>query len=57
MAEKKDPTITSAKTDPPAGSHPAVPIEEGANSATELRYAEHPDKPGPSTVAQIEVAQ
>lgn len=57
MAEKKDPTVTSSQGEPAEGAHPARPIDEAADSATDRVYRDLPDdeKPAPSTVAQLEV--
>ncbi len=57
MAAKKDPTVTSksAADDGTAGVHPAVSISEGADNATYRKYKENPDKPDPTSIAQIEV--
>ena len=57
MAEKKsDPTIKSgAASDPyPEGTHPARPASETEHAASKLKYADNPDKPDPTTVAQIQ---
>ncbi len=54
-SKRKDPTITTDRTDPPEGTHPAVAIEEGADAAVNITYAENPDKPNESTVANVEV--
>jgi hypothetical protein len=57
MPQKKDPTVTSASTGDayPEGTHPAVSVSEGADSADEKKYAENPDKPDPTSIAQVEV--
>lgn len=53
--KKDDPTITSdAAGNALAGVHPALPIAEAADAAETRRYRENPDKPDPSTVAQVE---
>jgi hypothetical protein len=52
-AKKDDPTMTSTKSD--EGVHRAPAIEDAADSASEKKYADNPDKPGPSSVAQVEV--
>lgn len=56
MAVKKDPTVTSASAGDgyPEGTHPARPIDEADHSATQKKYKDNPDKPDPSTVAQVE---
>jgi hypothetical protein len=58
MAEgkKSDPTISTAsidKTQYPEGTHPARPASEVTHSATNITYKDNPDKPDPTTVAQI----
>lgn len=56
MASKKeDPTVTSdAGGDAyPEGTHPARPVSEVTTSADRITYADNPDKPDPSSVAQI----
>jgi hypothetical protein len=59
QTERRDPTVTSASAGEryPEGTHPAVPIDEGADSATNKVYEDMPDdqKPAASTVAQVEV--
>lgn len=58
-AEKKtalaDPTIKSEapKVTYPEGTHPARPPGETHHSVERLTYKDNPDKPDPSTVAQI----
>lgn len=55
-AKKSDPTVSStSSTDAPEGTHEAVPVEEGADAAVDKKYKDNPDKPSPSTVAQVEV--
>jgi hypothetical protein len=58
MATKKkdDPTVSSESVDStgyPEGTHPARPPAETHHSATRITYKDNPDKPDPSTVAQI----
>ncbi len=58
MAEKKsDPTIKSGVRSPeyPEGTHPLRPVAEVTDSALRIKYADNPDKPDPSSVAQIQV--
>jgi hypothetical protein len=56
MAKKNDPTVTSdATADAPEGSHPARPVDEAADAASNKKYKDNPDKPDPTTVAQVEV--
>lgn len=59
MADKKqdDPVIKSGTVGPeyPEGTHPLRPLETVSDSASNLKYADNPDKPDPSTVAQIQV--
>jgi hypothetical protein len=56
MADKKsDPTIKSGTTGPeyPEGTHPVRSASEVTHSATNITYKDNPDKPDPTTVAQI----
>jgi hypothetical protein len=53
--EKKDPTVTSKVSESDSGAHPARPVSEADDAAVNKKYADNPDKPDPSTVAQIEV--
>jgi hypothetical protein len=55
MADKKDPTIKSnfRAADYPEGTHPPHPIEDTAHSPDRFVYKDNPDKPDPSSVAQI----
>lgn len=57
MAGKKsdDPTITSdvGGEEFPEGTHPAKSPSEVTHSAGRLEYRENPDKPDPSSVAQV----
>jgi hypothetical protein len=53
--EKKDPTVTSKSAEPSPGAHPALPVEQADDAAVNKKYADNPDKPDPSTIAQIEV--
>ena len=58
MAKKNDPTVTSdATADAPEGSHPARPVDEAADAASSKKYKDNPDKPDPTTVAQVEVTE
>lgn len=54
--KKKDPTITSDATSPdfPEGTHPALPASETEHAASKLKYSDNPDKPDPTTVAQVQ---
>lgn len=54
-SQKKDPTVTSDVTGPayPEGTHPARPASEVTHSADKIKYADNPDKPDSSSVAQI----
>lgn len=57
-SKKKDPTFTSEAVSPAEfaeGTHPAVPLDEGADWAGDKKYEDNPDKPHSSTVAQVEV--
>ena len=56
MAEKKDPTVRSGNLGPdfPEGTHPARPVSETTHGAPK-QFRDNPDKPDPSTVAQVEV--
>lgn len=56
MAEKKDPTIKTADLSGgqyPEGTHPPRPTEETEFSPDRFVYKDNPDKPDPSSVAQI----
>lgn len=55
MATKKDPTVSSSKSSPeyPEGTHPALSPSEVTHSADRISYSDNPDKPDPSSVAQI----
>ena len=58
MAEKKsDPTVKSTPTGPdyPEGTHPLRPLSEQVDAATNKSYKDNPDKPDPTTIAQVEV--
>lgn len=53
---KSDPTVkSSSKSDPAEGAHPARPVSEADDAAVNKKYADNPDKPDPTTVAQVEV--
>lgn len=53
--KKKDPTITSDSVvgGYPEGTHPARSASEVTHSADRIKYSDNPDKPDPSSVAQI----
>lgn len=53
--DEKDPTVTSTLSGPeyPGGTHAARPVSEVTHSADRLKYRDAPDKPDPSTVAQV----
>ena len=55
--KKSDPTITSETTGPayPEGTHPARPASEVTHSADKIKYEDNPDKPDPSTIAQVAI--
>ena len=55
-AAKSDPTVTSETVGPeyPEGTHPARPAEETTHGKPSA-YKDNPDKPDPSTVAQVQV--
>lgn len=55
MADKKDPTIKSPSggVSYPEGTHAPHPIEETEHSPDRFVYKDNPDKPDPSSVAQI----
>jgi hypothetical protein len=57
MAKKKDDPTVSTTAEPAPGTHPAVPVSEGADSADQKQYRELSDdeKPDPTTKAQAEV--
>ena len=54
-SEKSDPTIRSDSPVPeyPEGTHPIAPIEEQAWSPERFVVRDNPDKPHPSSVAQV----
>jgi len=54
-SERSDPTIRSDSTSPeyPEGTHPIAPIEEQAWSPERFVVRDNPDKPHPSSVAQV----
>lgn len=59
MAGKKnqqDPTVSSPEPGAryPEGTQPAVPVEKADDAAVNKQYRDNPDKPDPSTVAQVE---
>ena len=57
-SDPKDPTVTSeSKAEPASGAHPARPVEQADDWAGNRKYEENPDKPDPSTIAQIEVTE
>lgn len=47
--------MTADPAEAAPGAHPAVPVEEGSDWAGDKKYAENPNKPDPSTIAQVEV--
>ena len=57
MADKKDPTVRSGSSPSSAtdGVHPAVPVSEGADAAANKEFKDNPDKPDPTSIAQVEV--
>jgi hypothetical protein len=54
-AKKSDPTITSDMAGPeyPEGTHPARSPGDVTHSADRITYTDNPDKPDPSSVAQL----
>lgn len=50
MAESK-----SKKDAAPEGAHPALPVEEASDAAVNKEFKDMPDKPAPSSVAQVEI--
>lgn len=54
---KKDPTVTSDVGGDayPEGTHPARPVSETTFAAEKREYKDNPDKPDPSSIAQVEV--
>jgi hypothetical protein len=50
-----DPTVTSRVAGPefPEGTHPARSASEVTHSAERIEYREAPEKPDPSSVAQV----
>ncbi len=56
LTGKQDPTIkTSGGETYPEGTHPLHPLAEQDWAAVNVKHEDNPDKPDPSTVAQIEV--
>lgn len=57
MAAKKDPTVTSDAVGDayPEGTHPARPASETEYAAEKLTYKDNPDKPDPSSIAQVAI--
>ena len=53
--DKNDPTVDSKVSQSDSGAHPARPVEEAADAGVNKQYADNPDKPAPSSVAQVEV--
>lgn len=53
--KKSDPTVTSDVTGSayPEGTHPALPPSETEFSPDRFVYKDNPDKPDPSSIAQI----
>jgi len=53
--QRKDPTLTGDVSGPeyPEGTHPARPAGEVTHSADRVTYSDNPDKPDPSSVAQL----
>jgi hypothetical protein len=60
---KSDPTVSSSSTTSNVEKgrsgteqpHPAVPVSEGADAADNQEFKDNPDKPDPTTIAQVEV--
>jgi hypothetical protein len=52
MAKKNDPTVTSDVAE--SSVSPAPPVHEADDGAPIGTYKDNPDKPDPSTVAQVE---
>jgi hypothetical protein len=52
---KNDPTVSSESpaADYPDGTHPAKSPTEVTHSADRIKYSDAPDKPDPSTIAQV----
>lgn len=52
--KSEDPTIsTESVSTEDDGTHEARPISETHHAASRLKYKDNPDKPDPTTVAQI----
>ena len=51
--KKKDPTVTTATTEYPEGTHPLRPVSETTFAADRITYRDNPDKPDPSSIAQV----
>lgn len=56
-SKKKDPTVTSDVGGEayPEGTHPARPVSETTYSADRIRYEDNPDKPDPTSIAQVAI--
>lgn len=56
-AASEDPTIRRGQNVPeyPEGTHPPLPVEEADDAAVNQEFAENPDKPNDSSIAQVEV--
>ncbi len=51
----KDPTVRSdSSAQASEGANPAPKVEEADHHAGQKKYRDNPDKPNPSTVAQVE---
>ncbi len=56
LTGKPDPTVKSGSApEYPEGSHPIAPLADQDWSAQNKEYRENPDKPDPTTVAQVEI--
>lgn len=55
--EAADPTLKSDEPEVvyPEGTHAPLPVSETHHSAERIDYQDNPDKPDPTTVAQIAV--
>lgn len=59
-AKKDDPVVSteSVKDESyPEGTHPPHPLEDLTYSVDRLVYKDNPDKPDPSSVAQVQVVE
>ncbi len=53
-SEKKDPTVSTKMAESPEGTHPARLASETTHGKPS-EYKDNPDKPDPTSIAQVEV--